>query len=220
MPANPQRVAADQYMGHLLKLGIVPVGVRSYMLNEAWISKSGISQDVLDGIEDLGDFPLNLEKLTYLEPDLIIGSIDENIEQYEKVGTTVFLPYWEGLKTAGPLDKFRKVSTIFGKEQEAEQWITEYEAKVEEAKAKIAGIVKASETVSIVQFGYNALYVMAAEGGNYGSSTIYQMLELPPTQQAKDMKDGFASISLEVLSEYTGDHIFYTGQMMKAMKKY
>ncbi|KQO18844.1 AraC family transcriptional regulator [Paenibacillus sp. Leaf72] len=211
VPANPQRVAADQYMGHLLKLGIIPVGVRSFMLNEAWLGDSGISQDVLDGIEDLGGFPMNLEKLTYLEPDLIIGSIDENIEQYEKVGTTVFLPYWEELKTAGPLEKFRNVSKIFGKEKEAEQWITEYATKVEEAKAKIAGIVKEGETVSIVQFGYKALYVIAAEGGNYGSSTIYQMLELPPTQQAKDMKDGFASISLEVLSQYTGDHIFLYG---------
>ncbi|ANY68344.1 AraC family transcriptional regulator [Paenibacillus sp. BIHB 4019] len=211
VPVNPQRVAADQYMGHLLKLGIIPVGVRSFMLNEAWLGDSGISQDVLDGIEDLGGFPMNLEKLTYLEPDLIIGSIDENIEQYEKVGTTVFLPYWEELKTAGPLEKFRNVSKIFGKEKEAEQWITEYDTKVEAAKAKIAGIVKEGETVSIVQFGYKALYVIAAEGGNYGSSTIYQMLELPPTQQAKDMKDGFVSISLEVLSQYTGDHIFLYG---------
>ncbi|WP_338552198.1 AraC family transcriptional regulator [Paenibacillus sp. KS-LC4] len=211
VPANPQRVAADQYMGHLLKLGIIPVGVRSFMLNEAWLGDSGISQDVLDSIEDLGGFPMNLEKLTYLEPDLIIGSIDENIEQYEKVGTTVFLPYWEELKTAGPLEKFRNVSKIFGKEKEAEQWITAYDAKVEEAKAKIAGIVKEGETVSIVQFGYKALYVIAAEGGNYGNSTIYQMLDLPPTQQAKDMKDGFASISLEVLPQYTGDHIFLYG---------
>ncbi|MED2254687.1 MULTISPECIES: hypothetical protein [Brevibacillus] len=83
-------------MGHLLKLGIVPVGVRSYMLNEAWISKSNISQDVLQNIEDLGEFPMNLEKLTNLEPDLIIGSIDENIEQYQKVGTRVLSTYWEG----------------------------------------------------------------------------------------------------------------------------
>ncbi|MDY7990718.1 hypothetical protein UY536_07965 [Paenibacillus polymyxa] len=41
VPANPKRVASDQYMGHLLKLGIIPVGVRSYMLNEAWIDQSG-----------------------------------------------------------------------------------------------------------------------------------------------------------------------------------
>ncbi|MGP0578790.1 hypothetical protein ACTP13_17545 [Paenibacillus peoriae] len=61
VPANPKRVASDQYMGHLLKLGIIPVGVRSYMLNEAWIDRSGYPKEKLAGIKDLGDFPMDLE---------------------------------------------------------------------------------------------------------------------------------------------------------------
>ncbi|MNO60356.1 Iron(3+)-hydroxamate-binding protein YxeB precursor [compost metagenome] len=211
IPAEPKRVASDQYMGHLLKLGIVPVGVRSFMLTESWIDQAGISEDTLAGIEDLGGFPMNLEKLTYLEPDLIIGSIEDNIESYEKIAPTVFVPYWEGLSTAGPLEKFRRISEIFGKEAEAEQWIAEYRSKVEEGKAKIAGIIKEGETVSIVQIANKALYVLAADGGNYGSSTIYQMLQLPPTEQALNMEEGFENISLEVLPEYMGDHIFVYG---------
>ncbi|MDR6722581.1 iron complex transport system substrate-binding protein [Paenibacillus amylolyticus] len=212
IPANPQRVASDQYMGYLLKLGIIPVGVRTFMLNESWIEKSGISEDIIAGIEDLGgEFPMNLEKLVSLEPDLIIGSIDKNIEDYEKIATTVFLPYWEGETTSGPLEKLRRIASVFGKEKEAEQWITTYQAEVEEAKKQIDGIIKEGETVSIVQVGNKALYVMAAEGGNYGSSTIYDMLKLPPTQQALDMKEGFENISLEVLPEYMGDHVFIYG---------
>lgn len=212
VPAEPKRVAADQYMGHLLKLGIVPIGARTFMLDEGWMEKADIPKETIEKIEDLGDFPLNLEKLTMLDPDLIIGSIDENIEQYEKIGTTVFLPYWEGLKTAGPLDKFRSVSKIFGKEKEAEEWITEYEQKVAEAKSKLAGVIKEGETVSIVQFSQKAVYVLAAKGGNYGSSTIYNMLQLPPTESAKNMAEGFESISLEVLPEYLGDYVFvYNG---------
>ncbi|WP_342417313.1 AraC family transcriptional regulator [Paenibacillus sp. FSL R10-2782] len=211
VPANPKRVASDQYMGHLLKLGIIPVGVRSFMLNEAWIDKSGYPKEKLVGIKDLGEFPMNLEKLTVLQPDLIIGSIEKNIDSYQKVGTTVFLPYWEGESTPGPLDKFRRISEIFGKEKEAEQWITEYENKVAEARKKIDGIVKDGETVSIVQVANKSVYVLAAEGGNYGSPTIYQMLKLPPTKKALRMKEGFENISLEVLPEYTGDHIFVYG---------
>ncbi|WP_127544271.1 AraC family transcriptional regulator [Paenibacillus amylolyticus] len=212
IPANPQRVASDQYMGYLLKLGIVPVGVRTFMLNEGWIEKSGIATDVIAGIEDLGgEFPMNLEKLVSLEPDLIIGSIDKNIEDYEKIATTVFLPYWEGDKTSGPLEKLRRIAGVFGKEKEAEQWITTYEENIEETKKQIDGVIKEGETVSIIQIGYKALYVLGAEGGNYGSSTIYEMLKLPPTQQALEMKDGFETISLEVLPEYMGDHIFLYG---------
>ncbi|WP_434751904.1 ABC transporter substrate-binding protein [Paenibacillus amylolyticus] len=212
IPANPQRVASDQYMGYLLKLGIVPAGVRTFMLNESWIDKSGISPDIIAGIQDLGgEFPMNLEKLVALEPDLIIGSIDKNVEDYEKIATTVFLPYWEGETTSGPLEKLRRIAGVFGKEEEAEQWITDYYAKVDEAKKQIDGVIKEGETVSIVQIGNKSMYVMAAEGGNYGSSTIYEMLKLPPTKQAKEMKEGFENISLEVLSEYMGDHIFVYG---------
>lgn len=46
------------------------------------------------------------------------------------------------------------------------------------------------------------------EGGNYGSVTIYQMLQLPPTKQALEMEEGFENVSLEVLPEYLGDHVF------------
>jgi len=214
VPAEPKRVATDQYMGHLLKLGIIPIGVRTFMLDEGWMEKSDIPKEIIEKVEDLGNFPLNLEKLTLLEPDLIIGSIEDYIEQYEKVGTTVFLPYWEGLSTAGPLEKFRNVSKIFGKEKEAEEWISEYEQRIVEAKSKIAGIIKEGETVSIVSFSDKAVYVLAAEGGNYGSSTIYEMLQLPPTESAKNMAEGFESISFELLPQYLGDHLFvYNGDI-------
>lgn len=208
IPAEPQRVASDQYMGQLLKLGIIPVGVREDMLKEAWIEKAGISKDILSKIEDLGGFPMNAEKLAYLEPDLIIGSIEDNIEQYKKIGTTVFLPYWESYSTAGPIEKFKRISEIFGKQEVAEQWIAEYEQKVDKARKQIEGIIKPGETISVVQIGSKALYVLAAKGGNYGSATIYQMLKLPPTEKALNMTEGFENVSLEVLPEYLGDHVF------------
>ncbi|AIQ46320.1 AraC family transcriptional regulator [Paenibacillus sp. FSL R7-0273] len=211
VPANPQRVASDQYMGQLLKLGIIPVGARSFMLKESWIADSGISAETIAGIEDLGGFPMNLEKLAYLEPDLIIGSIEKNIEDYKKIGTTVFLPYWEGESTSGPLDKFRRISEIFGKEQVAEAWITDYEAQVADARKKIEGIVKEGEKVSVISVSEGTLYVLGAKGGNYGSSTIYEMLQLPPTEKALNMEDGYENISLEVLPEYLGDHVFVYG---------
>ncbi len=220
IPAEPKRVAADQYMGQLLKLGIVPVGVRGSMLDEGWMGKANISKDLIGGIENLGnEFPLNLEKMAMLEPDLIIGSVEEYIDQYEKIGPTVFYPYWVDSITVRPLDKFRGISKIFGKEKEAEAWIAGYEQKVAEAKAKISGIVKEGETVSVIMFSWkeSTVIVYAAEGGNYGSSTIYEMLGLPPTESAKNMKEGYEAISFEVLPEYLGDHIFvYNGEASTA----
>ncbi|MET3210267.1 UNVERIFIED_CONTAM: ABC-type Fe3+-hydroxamate transport system substrate-binding protein [Paenibacillus sp. PvR008] len=62
-----------------------------------------------------------------------------------------------------------------------------------------------------MQVANKSVYILAAKGGNYGSPTIYQMLKLPPTKKALNMKEGFENISLEVLPEYTGDHIFVYG---------
>jgi len=212
VPLEPKRVAADQYMGHLLKLGIKPIGVREFMLSEGWLERAGITADYLADIEDMGGFPMNLEKLTYLEPDLIIGSVEDNIEQYEKIGTTVHIPYWEGESTAGPLEKFRRISQVFGKEKEAEDWINEYLLSAETARKQIEGVVKEGETVSVIQITDKVIYVLASEGGNYGSSTIYETLQLPPTEQAASMKEGFEAVSQEVLPQYLGDHIFvYNG---------
>lgn len=52
IPAHPKRVASDQYMGQLLKLGIVPVGARSFMLTENWIDKAGLT-DTVKGMQIL-----------------------------------------------------------------------------------------------------------------------------------------------------------------------
>jgi iron complex transport system substrate-binding protein len=212
VPANPKRVVADQYMGHLLKLGIKPVGVKHIMLDEGWFDKAGVTEETLAGIEDLGDLPLDLEKMTELDPDLILVSVDKELEQYEKIGTTVYVPYWEGESTVNPLEKFKRISDVFGKRDVAEEWIAEYEKKAEAAREKIKGVVKEGETVSVIQFSQNVVYVLAAKGGNYGAPTIYETLQLKPTQSALDMKDGFEAISLEVLPTYLGDHIFvYNG---------
>lgn len=56
VPAEPKRVAADQYMGHLLKLGIVPIGARTFMLDEGWMEKADIPKETIEKIEDLGIF--------------------------------------------------------------------------------------------------------------------------------------------------------------------
>jgi len=206
IPANPERVATDQYMGYLLKLGIVPVGARDMLLDEFSALNSGID---LTGVEKLGSFPMDAELLIGLEPDLIIsGGPEENASEYNKIATTVHIPYWEGESTNDPLEKLRKISKVFGKEDIAEAWITEFENKLVESKKSIEGIVKEGETVSVFIAADDAIYVQAPQGGNYGSSTIYNYLGLPATDKAKEITEGFANISLEVVGDYAGDYVF------------
>lgn len=206
IPVNPKRVATDQYMGYLLKLGIIPVGVRDMMLDEYSAKNAGVD---LSKVQGLGSFPMDPELLIDLEPDLIIsGGPSENAEDYKKIAATVHIPYWEGESTNDPLDKFKRISQIFGKEDVAEAWIKEFENKLAEGKKSIEGIVKEGETVSVIIVSDDAIYIQAEKGGNYGSPVIYDYLGLPATEKAKEETEGFSNISMEVIGDYTGDYIF------------
>ena len=51
------------------------------MLDEGWMAEAGIEKETLARIEDLGGFPMNLEKLTALEPDLILGGLSRSLRR-------------------------------------------------------------------------------------------------------------------------------------------
>ncbi|MBP1991773.1 ABC transporter substrate-binding protein [Paenibacillus eucommiae] len=213
VPVKPLRVASDQHMGQLLKLGIKPVAVRENMLKEAWIPYANLDEQALEGIEDLGGFPLNLEKLTLVEPDLIISALPNNQEQYSKIAPTVHIPYWsESYKT--PMDKLLKIASLFDKTAVAENWIKEFEGKLADAQKKIAdaGKLKEGQTVSVMAVFDKNVFVFGPNGA-YGGYMIYDYLKLKPTDKVEELRNkdmGSAELSLEAVPEYMGDHAFIT----------
>jgi len=213
IPVQPMRIASDQHMGHLLKLGIKPIGVRENMLTEAWIPYANLGDDTLEGIEDLGGFPLNLEKLASLEPDLIISALPNNQEAYSKIAPTVHIPYWSE-KFDTPMDKFRKVAELFNKTDEANKWIKSFEEQAQAAKENIykAGKLKEGETVSVMAVFDKNVFVFGPNGA-YGGYMIYDFLGLNPTDKANELRNkamGSSELSMEAVPEYMGDHAFIT----------
>lgn len=213
IPVQPLRVAADQHMGQLLKLGIKPVAVRENMLKEAWIPYANLEDGALEGIEDLGGFPLNLEKLALVEPDLIVGALPDNQESYSKIAPAVLMPYWSE-KYASPMDKFLDIAGLFDKTDVANEWIKEFEAELAAANGKIAGTgrLKEGETVSVMAVFNNNVYVFGPNGA-YGGYLVYDALKLPPTDYAEELRNkdmGSAELSMEVVPQYMGDHAFIT----------
>ena len=213
VPIQPLRVASDQYMGQLLKLGIKPIGVRENMLKEAWIPFTNLKEDALDGIENLGGFPLNLEKLAMVEPDLIISSLPDNLDSYSKIAPTVHIPYWSE-SYASPMDKLLKIAELFDKTAEANKWIKEFENQLADAQQQIAksGNLKEGQTVSVMAVFDKNVYVFGPKGA-YGGTMIYDYLKLKPTDKAEELRNkemSSAELSLETVPEYMGDHAFIT----------
>ncbi|MFB7813586.1 ABC transporter substrate-binding protein [Paenibacillus chitinolyticus] len=212
VPVHPQRVASDQYMGQLLKLGIKPIGVRDNMLTEPWIKPANLEKGALDGIKSLGGFPLNLEALTSLNPDVIISSLPDNIESYSKIAPTVHIPY-ASPNYSSPMDKFFKIAELFDKTEQAKQWIDQFEQEAARVQEQIlqSGKIKKGETVSVMGVFNKNVYVFGPKG-SYGGSMIYDYVKLQPTPQAEQLRGQTfhsAQLSLETVPEYMGDHAFF-----------
>ncbi|SFT04643.1 ABC transporter substrate-binding protein [Paenibacillus sp. BC26] len=202
IPANPQRIVVLEYLGEALAVGAKPIGTAGYLI-DAFAGK-------VDGIQDVGDVPVNLEKITAMNPDLIVsfdgGSDREDRPQLEKVAPFVSIA-WNGTL----YEHLRAMGDIVGKKDQAEQWIKDYEAKAQSAKEQISSVVPAGSTAVALGIFDKSFY--AYEDRNIGH-TLYHALGFTPTPKIKEMmEDGEASgakeISLEVLPEYAkADYLF------------
>lgn len=215
IPVDPKRIVVLEYLGEALAVGVKPIGAAAYLM-DAFAGN-------VEGIEDVG-VPVNLEKVAALKPDLIIsfdgGSDREDRPQLEKIAPFVSIA-WSGKV----YDHLRAMGDIVGKKDQAEQWIKNYEAKAQAAKAQLAAV--APEGSTAVALGVFDKDFSVYEDRNIGY-TLYHALGFVPPAKVKayieDGKDwGSEKISLEVLPEYAAaDYLFVMlyGDQATVEKKY
>lgn len=204
IPTSPKRIVTNSHLGEVLKLGVKPVGsVYEFGMNSPFFTEEQVA-----GIEDIGS-PISLEKVTELDPDLIIVQTQEEYEQLSKIAPTVWIPYGTYENEYAEMEA---IGELIGKEETAKEWVTRFKEKINVAKGKISGVVGEGETVGTYQVWDKAFYVFGDSMGR-GGEVIYKMLELTPPKLITDTiinGDGWKEISLEVLPEYAADHMFIT----------
>ncbi|MCK8485915.1 ABC transporter substrate-binding protein [Paenibacillus sp. MBLB2552] len=205
IPTNPERIVSVTHLGDLLAVGVKPIGAGSLALeNSVLLSKE------LEGVENVGD--ISVEKVLALQPDLIMVPTytpADIVEQLKKIAPVVTLATagWEGID---PLEEVKTVGEMLGREQQAEEFITRYKQKAEEAKAKLSEVIGPNETVGTYSIWAKNFWVWPkTRDAGYN---LYEMFGLKP--QEKIEKEVFpttgADISLEVVPEYAADHMFLT----------
>lgn len=212
LPAKPQRVIfAGETTGDLVELSIQPVGIFKDTVS------GSLYADQLVDVEDIG-FPINLEKVLALNPDLIlVGNTDEAAYQkLTEIAPTVMY------NTFGTLEeRMNELGLIFDKKQEVSQWLTEYNTQVTAMWAQLhqAG-VKEGETASVfTYYPGDRLFVMAIAGL---PQLLYSEGGFKPTsgiQEILNAKEGFRQISLEAIKELAGDRIFILDPVAEEAKK-
>ncbi|MFB9275467.1 AraC family transcriptional regulator [Cohnella cellulosilytica] len=201
VPRHPQRVAAISYLGTVLALGTQPVAGETFLMSSPYL------KGMLDDIEDVGD---SLEKLLATEPDLIIthNPNQEAIDQYKRIAPTVSVPY---NAFASIQEEMRYFGEILDRQQEAEQWIEEFEKRIKELRDQVQTALKPGQTVSIMQEYDGTVFLFGSKSGR-GGRIMYEMFETKPPAAipAHMLEESYYEFSLENLSEYMGDYLVLT----------
>ncbi|WP_305152849.1 ABC transporter substrate-binding protein [uncultured Dubosiella sp.] len=203
IPAHPQRIVSDYYLGEFLAVDTKPVIASPYALDNPYLA------DQVEGIE-----PMNItsaetaqEMIAAAEPDLIVTITEADYEKYSKIAPTVYIE--DGKRSDEQL--FRYIAQLVGKEKEADEYLRKFHEKVEKTKPEVQQAV-GDKTVSSVEVWPQQIYSMGSHFAR-GGTILYDLwgLKAPETVQ-KEMVDGdeaYQVVSLEALPDYTGDYILY-----------
>ncbi|WP_369382125.1 ABC transporter substrate-binding protein [Lysinibacillus fusiformis] len=203
IPSNPKRIVAEEYIASLLVLEVKPIGAPGLALENYYV------KDALKDVEDIGVYGKpSIERILGLKPDLIITGNGENYDALSKIAPTVVIPYGE-LKNAH--EELTYFGELLGKEQEAKDWLSQYDQKIADAKAQVDAIIPEDASFSIFEDAGKSIYVYGDNFGR-GGQPIYQSLgrKLPAKKADEIMEKQWAEISEEVLADYAGDYIILT----------
>jgi len=213
IPAHPQRILVNQFMGHLLAVGVKPIGATTNQLSQFEKSSFLKSLNLSAGVEDLGNSTISLEKAASLNPDLIILQKNdtqsaESYDQYAKIAPTVVLSY--GSKTM--FDQLREIAELAGVPDKAEEWIKQYEAKAAQYREQLAGLIPPNTTFTVIEAWPKGQIELFGNLFGRGTFSLYNSLQLKAPAKVQeavmDKEPSYMQLSLETLPDYVGDYVF------------
>lgn len=201
VPESPQRVVSLNWLDQVLALGIKPVGSTHNV--EAYL------QEQLQGIENIGGSETpNLEKVTLLKPDLILGRQEYHEKLYgrlNQIAPTVL----EGFDGGGDWKAILQLyGEAVGKPEAAAQVLQDYDNRITQLREQLGNRLQTLK-VSIVRIRPDgiALYLKSSFAG-----TILEEVGLsrPAAQDQEESAQGWnqITISKERLQDADGDVIF------------
>ena len=201
IPAKPERVVVldSGELDAVLSLGITPVGMAA---PEGAAGQPSYLADKLEGVADVGTTNnLDLEAITALKPDLILGSklrADKLYPQLSTIAPTVF-----AIRPGFPWkEDFLLVADALGEEEAAEAQLNAYQSRADEVRESIDG----DPSISLVRF-------MSGKTRLYGNLSFIGVilqdtgLRRPEIQNIEELA---VEVSPETITQAEGDWVFYS----------
>lgn len=201
VPADPERIVVlhPTYVGALVKFGHPPVGVPEYITGNKVLNEATEDIDSLEYIN-----PDDLEQISNLDPDLIIThNTNENLSQLQKIASTVTID----ATISDHIDNTLMLGELVNEEEQAEQWVEDWNNQLEEDKEKYADVLE-GRTATIFQADTKEISAASDRLGR-GGEILYDTYGLTlPDQLQEDLGDELMlPISQEDLPTYAGDII-------------
>lgn len=203
IPAHPTRIVALTNAPNALSLDATLVGV------DQWTGANPLFTEKLKDVAIVSEE--DPEGVAALNPDLIIaGSHMKNLDQLEKIAPTIVYT-WGKLNY---LDQQVEIGKILNKEAEAKQWVADFSKKAEDLGNKVREKYGDKVSVTTIELSDKSVYAMGDSWAR-GTELLYQAMKLNMPEKAKQdtAKDGYYTLSLEVLPEYAGDFIVVSRDM-------
>lgn len=200
VPTEPKRIIALTNGPNVLAMEGNIVGI------DDWTGMNPLFTDKLQGVEIVTED--NLEKIIELDPDLIIaGTHMKNLDKLGDIAATVAFT-WGNLDY---LDQQVEIGKLLNKEQEAKDWVEDFQTRAADIGTQIRAEIGEDATVSVIESGNKEFYVF---GDNYarGTEILYQAMELKMPEKVEELalESGIHTFSSEVISDFAGDYVIFS----------
>ena len=203
LPAAPQRIIALYYASEMVTLGRPMIGTT--VVN----AELTLTPEQLQGIEDVGGFEPNLEKIFSLKPDLILAPDfmePGTIDQLAQIAPTVVIPY-----SGDPLVRLQLLGDLVGKPEVARAWLAAYAAKAALKREAVAPFIAPGESaVAFIMYGDQNLYVYGRPRLGPTLYDVFGFTQPPAVAElfSANPDELWQTISPELLPQLAGDRIF------------
>ena len=207
IPANPQRIVDLSGNSDILSiLGYKVVGTANSDAYD-YTKFPSYLEEILSGAEILGysmQDTMDVEAVMNLNPDLIvISTVQEKMyDQLSEIAPTVMIQ----LEALNWKDDVRALGKVFGKEDVANEWIANYEAKAKDAGDKIKA--KYGDDTTYLSFLASGGQFFVFDGAGFGDVLYNDMGLAKPEGMPEQTDISLPVVTYEGLAAIKADYIF------------
>lgn len=201
VPADPQRIVVNWYLGDVYALGIKPVAAYGWL------------QETMVFYKELSDVPMidnwDEETIMSYNPDLIVTYDQEDFNRFSKIAPVLVIP--ETSFTS--VERLDFLGEATGHEKEANEVIKAFEDKLSSANDLLNSEEFKGKTFSVLEDWGIASYGIYYETGSRGGTLLYDYLGLKWPDKLEELiqstGEGRGGLSYEVAAEYFGDYVIW-----------